>query len=200
MGKLDRSFIFKKCKYIIDEKYGLDKSNAVWSAANIELDRLLQENKNIGADEKMMVLPLCAIYTAMKKMGLDDALDVLKEYGVRAGDDISRMIYKITSFPGLSKLLWKNMPKLMRATSSPKKGYERRIVSETMELVGVDILRCPLCETAKTLGVPEITQVICLIDKGQMTGFRYIDYTRTKALGNGDEFCDYRLRFNIKKK
>jgi len=200
MGKLDRSFIFKKCKYFIDEKYGLDKSNAVWNTANVELKYLLHENKNIGSDEKMMVLPLCAIYTAMKDIGIDDALDVLKEYGVRAGADISKMIYKITSFPGLSKLLWKNMPKLMRATSSPKKGYERRIVSETTELVGVDILRCPLCETAKTLGVPEITEVICLIDKGQMTGFRYIDYTRTKALGNGDDFCDYRLRFNKKRK
>ena len=200
MGKLDRSFVFKKCKRVIDEKYGLDKSDAVWNTANAELKHLLQENKNIGSDEKMMVLPLCAIYTAMEKMGIDDALDVLKEYGIRAGEDISKMIYKVTSFPGLSKLLWKNMPKLMRATSSPKKGYERRIVSETAELVGVDILRCPLCEAAKKLGVPEITEVICLIDKGQMTGFRYIDYTRTKALGNGDDYCDYRLRFDKNKK
>ena len=199
MGKLDKSFIFKKCKHVFDEKYGLDKSNGIWSVANAELEHLLQENKDMGSDEKMMVLPLCAIYTAMKKMEIDDALDVLKEYGVRAGDDISKMIYKITSFPGVSRLLWKNMPKLMRVTSSPKKGYERRILAETTELVGVDILRCPLCEAAKTLGVPEITEVICLIDKGQMTGFRYIDYTRTKALGNGDEFCDYRLRFNGKR-
>ena len=67
-------------------------------------------------------------------------------------------------------------------------------------MIGVDILRCPLYETAKALGVPEITEVIYLIDKGQMTGFRYINYTRTKALGNGDDFCDYRLRFNEKKK
>ena len=80
---------------------------------NVELEHLLQENKNIGADEKLMVLPLCAIYIAMKKMGIDNALEVLKEYGVRTGDDISKMVYKITSFPGLSKLLWKNMPKLM---------------------------------------------------------------------------------------
>lgn len=92
------------------------------------------------------------------------------------------------------------MPKLMRITSSPKKGYKRRIVSETKELVGVDILGCPLYELSKKLGVPEIATVVCLIDKGQMTGFKYIDYTRTKALGNGDEFCDYRLRFNKDKK
>ena len=200
MGKLDKSFVFKKCKSFLAEKYGADMSNAVWRAADVELSHLLQEHKNIGFDEKMMVLPLCALYTAMKKMGIDDALDVLKEYGIQAGDDISKMIYRITSFPGLSKLLWKNMPKLMRITSSPKKGYERRIISETSELVGVDIIRCPLYETAKLLGVPEITEIVCLIDKGQMTGFRHIDYTRTKALGNGDDFCDYRLRFKENKK
>lgn len=200
MGKLDKSFIFKKCKPFLDEKYGSDKSNAIWHTANVELDHLLKEHKNIGSDEKMMVLPLCALYLAMKKMGMEDALDILKEYGVQAGNDISKMIYKITSFPGVSKLLWKNMPKLMRITSSPKKGYERRIISETTELVGVDILLCPLCEMAKSLGVPEITEVVCLIDKGQMIGFRYIDYTRTKSLGNGDDYCDYRLRFNENKK
>lgn len=162
----------------------------------MELKQLLRAKKNIGSDEKMIVLPLCALYTTMKKMGIGDTLDVLKEYGIQAGDDISKMIYKITTFPGLSKLLWKNMPKLMCITSSPKKGFERRIISETSELVGVDILRCPLYETAKLLDIPEITEIVCLIDKGQMTGFRYIDYTRTKALGNGDDFCDYRLRYN----
>ena len=200
MGRLDKSYIFQKCKLLLTEKYGVEKSEVIWGAANRELNRLLRAPKGFGSDEKMMVLPLCALYTAMKKAEIDDALDVLKEYGVQAGDDISKMIYKITSFPGLSKLLWKNMPKLMRVTSSPKKGYARRIISETSELVGVDILRCPLCETAKSLGVPEITEVVCLIDKGQMNGFRYIDYTRTKALGNGDDFCDYRLRFDKDKK
>ena len=53
---------------------------------------------------------------------------------------------------------------------------------------------------AKKLDGPEIASVVCLIDKGQMTGFKNIDYTRTKALGNGDEYCDYRLRYNRKER
>lgn len=52
MGKLDKSFIFKKCKQLFDQKYGSDKSNAVWSVVNEELDHLLQENKNIGSMKK----------------------------------------------------------------------------------------------------------------------------------------------------
>ncbi len=200
MSRLDKSFIYKKFKNKLIEIYGKDKAEVFWNDANTEYVSLMEKYSNIGSDEKMMVLPLSAIYTTLKKYNVENALDLLKEYGKQAGDELSKTIWKITSIPGLSSLLWKNMPVLMRKTSSPKKGYKRRIVSETKELVGVDILVCPLFEFAKELGTPEIASVICLIDKGQMTGFKYIDYTRTMALGNGDEFCDYRLRFNKNEK
>lgn len=200
MGKLDKSFVYKKFKNVLLEKYSKDKAAAIWKDANAELMHLLKKYSNAGSDEKMMILPLSALYTALKKHKIEDALDLLKEYGKQTGDNFSALIGKITSIPGLSRLLWKNMPALMRKTSSPQKGYKRKIVSETKELVGVDILTCPLYEMAKELGTPEISSVVCLIDKGQMTGFRYIDYTRTKALGDGDKFCDYRLRFNKNKK
>lgn len=199
MGKLDNSFIYKKFKNKLIENYGKAKADAIWVDANAEFARLMKEYSNAGSDEKMMVLPLGALYTTLKKHNVENALDLLKEYGKQAGENLSALIGKITSIPGLSNLLWMNMPVLMRKTSSPQKGYERRIVSETKELVGVDILTCPLFELAKKLGTPEIASVVCLIDKGQMTGFKHIDYTRTMALGDGDEFCDYRLRFNKRK-
>lgn len=200
MGKLDRSFVYAKFKSVIIEKYGTSKAEAIWKEANDELSRLLKEHCKVGFDEKTMVLPLYALYTVLKETEPDHALALLKEYGKRTGDRLSSVIGKVTSIPGLSRVLWNNMPALMRKTSSPQKGYERRIVSETKELVGVDILTCPLCEMAKQLGTPEIASVVCLIDKGQMTGFKYIDYTRTRALGDGDEYCDYRLSFNKNRK
>ena len=196
MRKLDNSFLYKKFKNTLTEKYGKDKANAIWVDANAEYAHLMQQYSNAGSDEKMMVLPLSALYTSLKKHNVENALDLLREYGKQAGDALSALIRKVTAIPGFSRLLWMNMPALMRKTSSPKKGYERRIVSETKELVAVDILSCPLFEMAKELGTPEIASVVCLIDKGQMTGFNYIDYTRTMALGDGDELCDYRLRFN----
>lgn len=199
MGKLDNSIIYKKFRNTLIEKFGKDKADAIWKDANMELAALLKKYSNAGSDEKIMVLPLSAIYSVLKKYEIENALELLKEYGKQTGNDLSVLIGKITSFPGLSKLLWTNMPALMRLTSSPKKGYRRRIVSETSELVGVDILTCPLYEMAKELGTPEIASVVCLIDKGQMTGFRHIEYTRTKALGDGDEYCDYRLRYNKNK-
>ena len=200
MGKIDRSFVYKRFKNILIKNYDKNIADSIWEEADVNLKRLLKKYNYISFDEKMMVLPLAAIYEALKKYDDEHALDLLIQYGKQRGNDFSTMIAKVTSFPGLSIMLGKNMPQLMRLTSSPKKGYERRIVSESRELVGVDILVCPLYEMAKKLGMPEIASVVCLIDKGQMTGFKYIDYTRTKALGNGDDCCDYRLRFDKSKK
>lgn len=200
MSKLDRSFVYRKFKKTLIKEVGKEKAKVIWKDAGVELNCLLKEYRYVSSDEKMMILPLSVLYTVLKKHKVEKALDILKEYGKKTGDDFSAMINKITAVPGLPQILWKNMPILMRKTSSPQKGYERRIVSETKELVGVDILTCPLYEMAKELGTPEIASVVCLIDKGQMAGFRHIDYTRTKALGDGDEFCDYRLRFNKDKK
>lgn len=200
MKELDRSFIYRKFKHVLIEQYGKERAKAMWNDADVELRHLLKTHRDIGTDERMMVFPLYALYVTLKRHEIEDVINLLEMYGKQAGDNLSAMIRKITSIPGLPKLLWYNMPKLMRITSSPAKGYERRIVSESKELVGVDILVCPLFEMAKKLGAPEITSVICLIDRGQMTGFKHIDYTRTKALGNGDDFCDYRLKFNLDKK
>jgi len=41
---------------------------------------------------------------------------------------------------------------------------------------------------------------ICCMDKEYLTGFRGIDYSRTKSVAEGDTCCDYRLRDARKKK
>ena len=38
------------------------------------------------------------------------------------------------------------------------------------------------------------------MDKVYMTGFRHIQYRRTKSVAEGDECCDYRLWWDRKKK
>ena len=84
----------------------------------------------------------------------------------------------------------------MRSSSSPEKGYTRRIVSETNELVGVDILSCPLYDAAIKIGIPEAALMVCAMDKAYMTGFKRIRYTRTTSVAEGAECCDYRLSYD----
>lgn len=143
-----------------------------------------------------MILPAAALYKALYEYAPEQALPLLTDYGTRTGEKIARIVHGVTSIPGVSMLLWQAMPKLMRAMSSPDKGYTRRIVSESKELVGVDILSCPLHNWAVTIGVPQAALAVCAMDKAYMTGFRHIRYTRTTSVAEGAECCDYRLAYD----
>lgn len=195
MSKLDKSFVFKGFKVTLAERCGQEKAEALWLEAGKRLTELEKTHPDLDSDSRMMILPAAALYQASPEL-----LPLMREYAADMGRRIGRVIHGVTSIPGVSRLLWSQMPRLMRTMSSPEKGYTRRIVSETKELVGVDILSCPLHEAAKRLGAPEVASVVCAMDKAYMTGFKYIQYTRTTAVGEGDACCDYRLRFDPEKK
>ena len=198
--KLKKSVIYKGFKKVLIEKLDTEKANKIWTEANKNLDNLEKQYMDIKGDEKMMILPVAAIYMELKKEVPDKALDILKIYGKEVGEKIAKIVHSITSIPGISKILWNNMPRIMRKSSSEEKGYTRKIVSETKELVGVDILSCPLYNAAIKIRMPEVAQVICAMDKAYMSGFRYINYTRTTSVAEGDSCCDYRLSYDKNKK
>lgn len=198
--KLKKSIVYKKFKKILIEKFGKEKANRMWEEANMNLNQLEKQYPDIKGDEKMMILLSASLYIELKKEVPDEALNILKDYGKEMGEKIAKLIHSITSIPGVSKMLWSNMPKLMRKSSSEKKGYTRKIVSETKELVGVDILSCPLHDVAIKIGMPEIAQVVCAMDKAYMSGFKYINYTRTTSVAEGDSCCDYRLSYDKNKR
>lgn len=195
MSQLDHSFVYKGFKTLLTERLGKDKAAALWAEAAVRMTELTQAHPDLDRDSRMMLLPAVALYQTAP-----ETLPLLKEYAADMGRRIGRVVHAVTSIPGVSRLLWSQMPRLMRTMSSPEKGYERRIVSETRELVGVDILVCPLHNAAMRLGAPEVAAVVCAMDKAYMTGFKYIEYTRTTAIGEGDACCDYRLRFDPSKK
>lgn len=197
--RLSRSFMFKAFRSVLVNAFGEDPAARIWRSANAAHDQLLQAPPDLDPDSKMMVLPAAALYLALKEEAPEQALPMLKAYGTRTGEKIATTIHRVTSIPGVPFLLWRNMPRLMRSMSSPEKGYSRRIVSENSELVGVDILACPLYDAAVMLGVPEAAQVTCAIDKACMTGFKHIRYTRTTSVAEGAKCCDYRLTYDRNK-
>lgn len=196
MDKLGKSFIFKGFQKKLNEQFGEKTAAAIWQDANANLISLERWKNELDGDSRMMILPAAALYSALSKHTSEQALPLLIDYGTQTGEKIARIVHGITSIPGLPKLLWKHMPKLMRMMSGPDKGYTRRIVSETKELVGVDILSCPLHDAAVKIGVPEAALVVCAMDKAYMTGFKHIRYTRTTSVAEGGECCDYRLCYD----
>lgn len=198
--KLGRQFLFKSFRKMLRAEFGDAKALQVWEEANRNLLELESKNPDIIGDNKMMILPSAALYLALRNYAPEKALPLMQSYGTKMGQKIASVIHGITSIPGVSKLMWKNAPRLMRNSSSPEKGYTHRIVSETDELVGVDILSCPLHDAAVKIGVPEAALMVCAMDKAYMTGFKHIRYTRTTSVAEGAECCDYRLSYDKTKK
>lgn len=192
--------IFSGFRKTLTARFGKSTAGTIWHKAQSNVTELKKQHPEITGDSSMMILPAAGIYLALREIAPHDALSMLVSYGAYIGNKIQGVIHVITSIPGVPKLLWKHMPALMRKTSSPKLGYTRRIVSETNELVGVDILSCPLHDAAVKIGLPEIAQVVCAMDKEYMTGFKHIQYTRTTSVAEGGDCCDYRLRYDKTKK
>lgn len=197
---LDRSIIYRSVRRHIAQTYGEETAARLWREAGGTLRRLRNEHPEITGDSRMMLLPAAALLTVLRGHDPEGALPLLLSCGTQIGQRIGRIIHAVTSIPGLPELLWRHMPALMRKTSSPRAGYTRRIVSETKELVGVDILSCPLHDAAVVLGLPEAASIVCAMDKEYMSGFRRIRYTRTTAVAEGGPCCDYRLSFDPDKK
>ena len=196
MDKLSRSLIFKGFRKMLNAEFGEAKASQIRKEANGYLLELERKHPDITGDNKMMILPAAALYLALRDHAPEQALPLLQSDGTKMGNKIAGVVHAVTSIPGVSRLMWKNAPKLMRNSSSPKKGYTRRIVSETNELVAVDILSCPLHDVAVKIGIPEAALMVCAMDKAYMSGFKYIRYTRTTSVAEGDECCDYRLSYD----
>lgn len=193
--KLGKSFIFKGFQKKLIKQLSEETAALIWQSANINFCTLERQYSDIVGDSRMMILPSAALHLALQEYA-PEQVGLLKEYGTEMGKKIAGLVHAMTSIPGVPRLLWKNMPTLMRKMSSPEAGYTRRIVSENSELVGVDILTCPLYDAAAKIGVPEAALVVCAMDKAYMTGFKHIRYTRTTSVAEGDECCDYRLVYD----
>ena len=197
--RLRQSIIYKGFRKTITAQFGETHTAEIWEKANSYLASMNTLASQMDSDSRMMILPAVALYKALYEYAPQQALPLLTNYGTKIGEKIARIVHGVTSIPGIPKLLWKAMPKLMCTMSSPDKGYTRRIVSESNELVGVDILSCPLHNWAVKIGVPEAALVVCAMDKAYMTGFKHIRYTRTTSVAEGAECCDYRLSYDPSK-
>lgn len=198
--KLGRSLLFKGFLKLLRVEIGAEQAEQIWQEANLNLQELEDKHPDITGDNKIMILPAAALYQAVRKYAPEMALPLMRSYGTKMGQKIAGIIHAVTSVPGVSWLMWRNAPALMRKSSSPEAGYTRRIVSETKELVGVDILSCPLHDAAVRIGVPEAAQMVCAMDKAYMNGFKHIRYTRTTSVAEGGVCCDYRLSYDKEKR
>lgn len=188
--RLEKSLIYKNFHKDLIERYGEEKAAAIWKYANEELKRLAAEHEDADSNSLTFVFPPVALYRAVEHYVPGEALTVTRAYGTKTGIRLRNIFRKVTALPGIPDLMWNNMDKIAAKMSD---GYDCENLVLEEHLCSLDVKGCPLYEKAKEIGTPEAVQMICCMDKEYMTGFRGIDYKRTKSVAEGDECCDYRL-------
>ena len=199
MNPMNTQWFYRGFRNQLRAKLGRQKAGSVWREAGEEYARILADNPTLKRHKGAMALPGVALYRALTQQG-ENAEALLNDYGDRMGRRFAGIVHGFTGIPGASRLLWRHVAGIMDRMSGEKKGYRRRIVSKPPDMYGVDILSCPYHELARALGAEESVRWICHLDKAYMKGFRKIRYERTRAVSEGAECCDYRLRFDPKKK
>ena len=189
-NRLDKSFIYKRFRKDLIDKFGTEKAVAIWNGADAELQKLMDAYPDAERNDHMMVFPAVALYRAIEKHASGEALDATRAYGTKTGLRFRDIFRKVTALPGIPALMWKKMPSIAKMMSD---GYETEDVVVEEHLCSLHVIGCPLYDRAKELGCSEAAQMICCMDKEYMTGFRGVKYTRTKSLAEGDDYCDYLL-------
>lgn len=197
-NSLDKHIFFKPFRKTLITEFGREEAEQIWEDASRELDRIIAADPSVEDRNGAMVIPIVALYKALEGHG-KDAEELLNSFGDQRGEFFAKFVRVLTAPPGIDRLLWKNIDKIMHVMSGPSLGYQRRIVSEPPDMYGVDILSCPYHEMAKKLGAEKAVLCICHIDKKYMKGFRHIRYERNTAVSEGAECCDYRLRYDPQK-
>ena len=198
MKTISGSFAYKGLYNELESEFGVNESRRLWALAE-RINKHLYEK--YSTEDKFhvgdYVFPAAAVYIALRKRQPDfDAVTMLINYGTKTGEKIRKIIRFATSLPFAAEMVHKNLGRIMYSASGEDKGYTRRIISDSSDFAAVDILSCPLYDLTKKIGVPEVCQIVCAMDKVYMTGFRHIRYVRTKSVAEGDDCCDYRLTWD----
>ena len=202
MKTISSSIIYKNLYKDLEAEFGYTEAHKIWALSE-RLNKYLYEK--YSAEDRYgnadMLFPAAAVLLALRKRQPDHpAMELLRAYGTKTGERLKKLIHTVTLLPGAPTLIWKNIDRISDFASSEKLGYTRRGLEVTESTSQVDVLSCPLHEMAKKMGLPEVCQTICAMDKVYMTGFRHIQYRRTKSVAEGDDCCDYRLWWDKSKK
>ena len=195
MNPLNRQWLYRGFHKKLTASFGKDTADQIWDEAGKEYRRILASQPELKRHKGAMTLPAVALYRILTARG-EDAEGLLNAHGEDMGKRFASIIHVLTSFPGVDRLVWRNVDGVMKKMSSEKLGYRSQIVSEPPEMYGVDILSCPYHELAKQLGNEKAVLCICHMDKEYSQGFRHIRYDRNSAVSEGAGACEYRLRFD----
>ena len=172
----------------LKRQFGNEAANQIYSEAKKKLQQLETEYPDLP--ERKLVFPAAALCLAIQEYEPEKALPFLRSFGEATGQKAAKLLHVISCLPGVPDLLWKRMDGIAKRMSS---GYETKHVTVTHHKVEMDVVRCPIYESAKVLNAPEAAQFFCSMDRLYLTRMKGLHYERNQSLAEGDSFCDYRI-------
>lgn len=197
---VSKSSFAKEFLVMVKESFDKETAEDICTLANIYSDEYINAHPKAYGSAIKVSYPFAGVYKALGKyISREEALQMMKDYAPKIGEKMRQKYWRFTSIPGMPSLIWMNFGKIMEIAGSEKAGYQSRMLGVNGNEAGLDILSCPVVNALAEIGMPEVAPVMCAIDQVYSTGYRGIQFKRTKSVAEGDDCCDYRYT-RIRKK
>ncbi|MBR1797795.1 MAG: L-2-amino-thiazoline-4-carboxylic acid hydrolase [Clostridiales bacterium] len=178
---------------MIKENFSNKEAEDIIRLANSYSDEYINAHPDAYSSAVIVSYPFAGVYKALQKYtSKENALQMMKDYAPIIGEKMRKKYWRFTSIPGIPSLIWANFEKIMKVAGSEKAGYKSVLHGVKGNQAGLDILSCPVVNALVEIEMSEVAPVMCAIDQVYSTGYRGIQFKRTKSVAEGDDCCDYR--------
>lgn len=211
MPKMMRNFekMFRSASLSIENVIGKEKTGEVHAYARERFAVLASElpyvggKKSPGTANLVGSAQILAIIWGLEKQGLakEQIGEIIYHTFERYFGRIPGFIAKVMGLVMQGKWFREKRKKI--AEESQKREFPEAFVSRVVTSTdgsfdsGLDILECAICKLYKRYDAAEFLPYICL---GDYPMFRKlgVGFYRTKTIGNGGDFCDFRFKKGVK--
>ena len=198
MEKHKNSFL-DEISALICQRYG-GKSMAILSTAWEQYDALCTENadepKAVQTHTRSRIYPAIALFKSLiaAPVSREDAAQLILDFYMTRAQKPAKAIQNLLKIPGL----YKAVPNLflvgVNKMFGPDAGFKAKHYEAKQGCFRIDMLECPYMNICKKYSCPEIVPAFCASDDVAYGNMHpKLIWGRTKTLGRGDEYCDFKL-------
>lgn len=153
--------------------------------------------KEITMHTVKKILPCIAFYKAFSELTGDKkkAYDIIETYFYERSKERANKLQSICKVPGVYRLVPMVMGGVIHQVFGVKSGFEQVDREMTAQKCHIDMLGCPYYALCELYGCKELVRVFCDSDDVAYGNMHpRLSWERTKTLGRGDYYCDFKLK------
>ena len=183
----------KDIKKFLDNEFGKDKGNRIFSSQDKILDGLIKNIQDKSENQRktliQTILPRIALFKAMMKTDLseDEVYQHIKKYMMDiVATKKHASLVKMEKIPGFYTLYRKIFLQVVKKTdlweSTQKSGKD---------YFDVTMRKCSWHTACKENDCPLLCRLFCDVDDVTYGNLKKLGFSRTKTLGYGKDCCDF---------